>query len=518
MTFLRKILLPTLLLVTLSCSPNKSANDKSKDGSKSSKKSEESTLSVSKIIITPPPPQIGGDKIISFAVTDQIPLKDVLIELGRVAQIDVDLDSSISGGIVLNAKNRPLKEVIDRIAKLGNLRYSYQNGVLHFEKDMPYSKNYFVDFLTGSQLWSDVESNITAILNVGSNQQNQSGQDQNANGGNNNQNTAHLNSNKSAGIISIYANNSQHEQISKYLDDVYKNSSAQVLIEAKVVEVTLSREFDTGINWSWVDTGKTASTSGTFGSGNAATSSFDISIPKISTITGIGGDLSAKVQILEQFGKAKAISSPRINAINNQKAVLDFSQKKIYFTVSASSSVSTGTATNTVSTVTATKNEVDVGVRLEITPSINLATNEITLDVKPKLSIDTGQVAKDPSVNPNGGASLGNTIPIINTRQLSTIAKVQSGSILVIGGLISENSNEGGSGIPILMRIPLLKYFFGFFYDSSNKVETVIFIKATILNSSNNMNKYDRDFYKKNSNDPTLNSHKKSLWEKYTDY
>ncbi len=514
MTLLRKILLPLLILSLLSCSESKVDLSKSKKPKKSETNGE-TVPSFSKLIMTPPPPQIGGDKTISFSVTDQVPLKDVLIELGRVAKIDVDLDSGISGGIVINAKNRPLKEIIDRIAALGNLRYSFQNGVLHFERDMPYAKNYFVDFLSGSQLWSDVEANISAILSDAAPAGSSSGE-AGSSGGSTSTASSRYTSNKSAGIVSVYASKLQHEQIAKYLDDVYRTSSAQVLIEAKVVEVTLSKEFDTGINWNWVEAGKSASTHGSFGGGSGSAASFVASVPKVK-LFGLGGNLSANIQALEQFGKARALSSPRINAINNQKAVLDFSQKKIYFTISSSASTSTGTATNTVSTVTATKNEVDVGVKLEITPSINLDTSEITLDVKPKLSIDSGLVAKDPSVNPSTGVSLGNTVPIINTRELSTIAKIQSGSILVIGGLISESAGEGGTGIPFLMRIPILKYMFGMFNNSASKVETVIFIKATIVNSSNNMNKADRNFYSDNAGDDAFPK-KKTLWDKYFDY
>lgn len=513
MNLLRKILLPALLAILLSCSPGKDSDKSGKVKKVGKEKGSlgETIPNFSKLIMTPPPPQLGGDKTISFSVTDQVPLKDVLIELGRVAKIDIDLDSGITGGVVINAKNRPLKEVIDRIATLGNLRYSYKNGVLYFERDLPYSKNYFVDFLSDSQLWSDVESNVAAILSDAAFMADSEG---NASAGTN----ARYTSNKSAGIISAYATKAQHDQISKYLDDVYKTSSAQVLIEAKVVEVTLTKEFDTGINWSWINGAKGITTgSGGQSFGQAGSSAaITATIPQVK-LFGIGGNdvnsLSASVSALEKFGKAKAISSPRISALNNQKALLDFSQKKIYFTVSASSSVSTGTATNTVSTVTATQNSVDVGVKLEITPSINLSTNEVTLNIKPKLSLDTGTVANDPSVNPSTGESLGNTIPIINTRELSTIAKVQSGNILVIGGLLSENSSENGSGLPLLMRIPVLKYIFGYFSYYSSKVETVIFIKATIISSGNNIEKSDRDIYGAEDS-----SKKKKLWDKYFDY
>jgi hypothetical protein len=109
--------------------------------------------SVSKLVVSPPPPVIGGDKIVTFSVTDQVPLKDVLIELGRVANIDIDIDSAITGGVIINAKNRPFKEVLDRIASMARLRYSFKNGVLHFERDTPYMKNYFVDYLSGGKVW-----------------------------------------------------------------------------------------------------------------------------------------------------------------------------------------------------------------------------------------------------------------------------------------------------------------------------------------------------------------------------
>jgi MSHA type pilus biogenesis protein MshL len=431
--------------------------------------------SVSKLILTPPPPKIGGNKTISFSVTDQVPLRDVLIELGRVAGIDVDVDPNISGGIILNAKNRPLTEVIDRIANLGKLRYSYVNDVLHFELDSPYLKNYFVDFLAGSALWGDVESNLTSLLGTSIDTSSSFS-------------SSKISSNKSAGMISVYATRAQHESVSKYLDDVYKIASAQVLIEAKVVEVTLKKDYSAGIDWNWVEAGKSVSTS--FGAPSAPT--ITAIVPKVKLL-GLGGNISATIKALETFGTARAISSPRISAINNQTATLDFSEKLIYFTISASASTSTGTSTNTVQTITATKNEVAVGVQLSITPSINLGTEEITLDIKPTLSVNSGEVAVDPSVD-STGKSLGNTIPIIKTRSIDTIAKVQSGSVLVVGGLMTESATNTDSGVPLLSRIPILGHLFKFTSKSSGIIETVIFIKATIVNNSTPPNKYDRDF------------------------
>jgi hypothetical protein len=100
---------------------------------------------LSKTIITPPPPIIGGDIIMSVYINSANPIVDVLVDIGRAANIDVDIDSAVnnSGGVIINANNRPLKEIIDRICIQANLRYSYKNKVLFFEPDKSFLKNAF---------------------------------------------------------------------------------------------------------------------------------------------------------------------------------------------------------------------------------------------------------------------------------------------------------------------------------------------------------------------------------------
>lgn len=470
--------------------------DKSSKVSRRDKKFEDAKIAKAKIpqasnlVITPPPPVIGGEKIISFSATDQVPIKDILIELGRIANIDIDLDPAITGGIIINAKNRPLKEVIDRIATLGSLRYSYKNGVLFFERDTPFMKNYFVDYLIGGSLWTDVEANITSLLSASA------AQVQQGSGGDASFSapiaTSSFTSNKSAGIISVFATGKQHTAISSYLKDVEKHASAQVLIEAKIVEVTLSKEFASGIDWAWVGKNNSITTSGSFGVGELIDPSIEASIPDIK-LFGLNGSISATIQALERFGNAKAISSPRITAMNNQNATLDFSETLIYFTIETSASTVAGTTNpTTTSSVTATKNEIPIGVQLSITPSINVKTSEITLDIQPTLSVDSGREAVDPSVNPETGKSLGNTIPIVKTRSLKTLAKIQSGNVLVIGGLMSDTTSDVETGVPFLARIPVLGHLFKYNSKSTQVVETVIFLKATVVDSGSIVGREDR--------------------------
>jgi hypothetical protein len=543
---------------------------KDKKAAKLEKEKEEAPIpSSSRLIMTPPPPAIGGDKTISFSVTDQVPLKDVLVELGRMAQIDVDLDPNISGGIILNAKNRPLKEVIDRIAHLGKLRYSYQNGVLHFENDSAYSKNYFVDYLTDGTLWADVENGVSSIINPGgggsaanNNNNNRNGANTNsannsnsanrangangatgvnggnaanannnantnnnsgaaansangnaanANGGrggqantagrggqgnaagraNNNNASAFVSSNRSAGIMSVYATEKQHEQIAKYLAEVESSVSAQVLIEAKVVEVKLSETFNTGINWAMAGTTDTLTST----NGYAAGGPLQFVTTKI-----LASNLSASISALEKFGTTRTLSSPRIHASNNQRATINFADKLIYFTVSQTqSTASNGVGSVAVAkTTTSTKNEEKIGVQLEITPSINIKTNEITMSIRPTLSIKSDEVLDPASpTDLDGNITIKNLVPVIQSRELSTIAKIQSGNIFVIGGLMKEGTVNSNTGIPYLGRIPLLGWLFKSASKDSAVTETVIFIKATVIGSGSQVGKIDRDVQNK---------------------
>ncbi len=450
--------------------------------------------------LEPPKPIVGDDILnnkttISFSVTEQVPLKDVLIELGRAAKIDVDLDSNISGGIVINARNRPLGEVIDRIAELGNLRYNYDKGVLHFRRDSPYVKNYFVDYLfDGSILWAEVSQNLSTIItnNSASVLSEKSASDTSVTTA---IPTSSITLNKTAGIMSIFATQRQHKEIATYLADVEKSASAQVLIEAKVVEVALNDEFKTGIDWSWSDfasNGRSVAVdvSNGFTQGNPLGIVFS-------------GDITASVSALEKFGTSRTLSSPRIHAINNQKAILNFAKKLIYFKLENTQTNAAGGNNNTVTAVattrTSTKIEIDVGVELIITPSINLETNEITLNVAPKITAEFGERILDPAspTDDAGVITVRNEVPQIKTRELKTIAKVQSGNILVIGGLMEESTSNTDTGIPFLQRIPILGYLFKSTSKVSETTETVIFIKATIVNSGSQPHKVDRDIQEK---------------------
>lgn len=492
---------------------------------------------LTKLLIPPLPPQIQGDKLISFSVTEDVSIKDVLIEIGRMADVDVQVDKNINGGIILKVKRKPLKIVLDRICRLANLKYSFEDGILSFERDIPYRVNYTLDFIPDGDLWDSVQGSAEEILEMlvsedaiaaksMRNESKVSNLVQNEDGSfieggtapaNNSSSTndseefqARVIINKPANILTVYANSKAQRAISEYLKEVQRNASAQVLIEIKMVEVSLDHNKQNGVDWSWINSKLSASGGGSGGSGgdsNDTTISDSITmnpasgiVAKVTAKSLAGGSLDAAVSLLESFGKTRTLSSPRIHAINNQESTFSFVDKEIYFDIEVDNTTTGDGTTLVENNITSTKQEVDVGVTININPTINLEKHEVTLKVEPEMTVISGW-KDDPATTGTGSVS---QVPVIQSRKITTTMKVKDGEVMVIGGLMKDNVTHTESGVPVLQHIPILGYLFKKDTISSNLVETVIFIKATIIDnptSSNTLDRKSRNFYNKFSND-----------------
>lgn len=465
-------------------------NAKKDDNSVMGLSNKNATPNISKLLVAPPPPPIGNGNLVSFSVTEEVPIKDALIELGRVADVDIEVDPSITGGIILKITNKPLDIIVQRISDLAGLKYTYSNNILRFKKDLPYTETYDVDFLIDNDIWSSIESALNEIitLNAPSNVDTQvstvtapqQSRTQNSNSGD-----YKIIINKPSSMITVYANEKTQKAVKEYIDNVKTNYASQVLIEAKVVEVVLNDDYQAGIDWSFTNGDKGGITSG-YSGGSFATAPGGLS-GNITTAI-FGGSLTAAINALQTFGQTKTISSPRVHSMNNQKAELKFISKLIYFSLEKDEETDSDTG-DTTTTYTATKQEEEVGATLDIIPSIDLANNEVTLKVSPQLKVKVGEVA-DPTNNLN-------LVPIIQTRSVETSLKIKSGNVLVIGGLMSEDTVNTDTGIPFLSGIPIIGNLFKSTSRSKEVRETVIFIKATIIKANGEVEKYDRDLYKK---------------------
>ena len=303
--------------------------------------------------------------------------------------------------------------------------------------------------------------------------------------------------NKKAGIISISATEVQHKQIEDYLNKVTRNITAQVLIEAKIVEVSLDEKFETGINWTELSAGN----SGNFSNITDASNVFSLGITRGSG----SGKLDGTMQFIQSFGTTRTLSSPRITALNNQQSVLSFTENKVYFEVDVdNTSTTTDSGTTTDITVESELKTVPIGIILSLLPSINLDKNEVTMNIRPTISSSSSSV-NDPAVDiasAEADANITSSIPEVQLKEIDTMLKLKSGETMVIGGLIEHSNSDNSTGVPWLKDIPLLGYFFKSTNKDTNLTETVIFIKATIINSEPQINQSDRDFYNIFTRDP----------------
>jgi len=592
-------------------------------GSDQTNPSEPPIPDLAEILATPDPPKLAETKLVSVAVTEDVPLKDVLIEVARLADVDIEVDSSITGGISFRAKDRPFNEVIERIADLAGLRYSTKNNVLRVERDTPYIQIYSLDLLnmertsqgnigvntgtsgsgggggagggnaytggvtsgststitakTDSDFWKQFEESVQKILTYeetsrisGANLASQINQanraptpvnyaatdyamdyaaagyaapnqkpgnapagQPNAAGGAQNKAPAtrpvavaagdggavtHPAAtpgksfyvlNRQASTLTVSATDKQHKILKRFISKIEDNASAQVLIEAKIVEVTLSDIYQSGIDWSFLN--KNAGFNMKASTPTANASSFTSFALNKSNVAG-SFDLTSAVKLVEQFGVTRTLSSPRLHATNNQQAVLTFADNLVFFELKfditdAVLNTSGGITQPAKTKVTSTIHTVPIGILLSLQPSINTEKGEVTLSVRPTLSRILSYT-EDPSV-PISLASAGITnlnikslVPVVEVRELDSILKVKSGEVMVIGGLMESKNINTDVGAPGISSVPYLGNFFKSVDKSNTSKELVIFIRATIVGTNGNASPSDKNFYNKFTQDP----------------
>lgn len=217
----------------------------------------------------------------------------------------------------------------------------------------------------------------------------------------------------------------------------------QIMIEAKIVEITLEGEKDLGIKW-------------TSGSEDAKVEG-QISIGEI-TLGGSferSGLIEATLEALEREGKTNILSNPKVLTLDGKEAIIS-SGSRIPLKQTSSEN---GTETESIE-------YMDVSLGMTITPRLS-SDGLVTMDVEPKIE--------------SLGAEEVQGYPIINSRREKVIIRANLGETVVIGGLISSEDIENITKIPLLGDIPFFGELFKFSHTESKKTELIILITAHVL-------------------------------------
>lgn len=213
-------------------------------------------------------------------------------------------------------------------------------------------------------------------------------------------------------------------------------------------------------------------------------------------------DIGAAIDALSEFGTVKALASPRVTVVNNQSAVLNVAKNVVFFEIDIDVTTDSG---QSQTEVTSDVKTVPEGVLINVAPSIDVENNSILMAVRPTIT-NIGEFKRDPGiefVKASAGIvddTLVNEVPVVQVQELDSVLRLNSGEIMIMGGLLQDRTVSTQNSVPVLGEIPFIGKAFSSQSDSVKKSELVIFLKATILDGSN-VHNTDKDLYKMFSHD-----------------
>ncbi|OGT47515.1 MAG: hypothetical protein A3E82_09570 [Gammaproteobacteria bacterium RIFCSPHIGHO2_12_FULL_38_11] len=282
--------------------------------------------------------------------------------------------------------------------------------------------------------------------------------------------------NPQANIVMVHAYPAELREVSNYLAVIQKNLHREVIIEAKILEITLNDNYQAGINWKILG----ANQSGI----NGLTPSFANDGQMFSLTLDVGhGDFTSAINLLAQQGNIQVLSSPHIATINNQEAVIKVGNAQFYVTGYTSNITPTGSTNTTSQSVEL--NPFFSGITLDVTPQIS-QDGGVILFIHPSIShvVDQNKTIQLASTGTNASNNT-LTLPLASStvRESDNVVHAQDGQIVVIGGLMQNTTTEVVAGTPWLSKMP----FFGTVARNTNqtsvKTELVILLRPVIVNN-----------------------------------
>ncbi|GAB1104088.1 MAG: pilus (MSHA type) biogenesis protein MshL [Shewanella algae] len=279
-----------------------------------------------------------------------------------------------------------------------------------------------------------------------------------------------------AGLVTVRANPDELRQIRSFLSTAESHLQRQVILEAKILEVTLSDGYQQGIQWQDVLGSALADGNTKVNFGTSEGSFGDQITEAIGGVTSLslkGTDFTAMITLLDTQGDVDVLSSPRVTASNNQKAVIKVGRDE-YFVTDVSS-------TTVASTTPVTSPEVELtpffsGIALDVTPQID-KDGSVLLHVHPSVT-DVKEQKKSIKIS---DSSLDLPLAQSEIRESDTVIKALSGDVVVIGGLMKSENTEVVSKVPLLGDIPFIGEAFTNRSKLKRKTELVILLKPTVV-------------------------------------
>ena len=311
--------------------------------------------------------------------------------------------------------------------------------------------------------------------------------------------------NAQSGIVVVRAMPAELRAVSQYLQTTQDVIERQVILEAKILEVELSDGFQSGVNWSALGKGKNGDSviAGQFGGSSVFTSGVsnlqgqtdalnptNLSSLRSDVASAFGGmfamslnigDFTGFLEFLKTQGDVHVLSSPRVSTVNNQKAVIKVGTDEFFVT-------DVNTNTNTALGGASANQSVNVeltpffsGVALDVIPQIS-EDDVVTLHIHPSVSEVTERVKQ---ISLSSISQLSVPLALSMIRESDSIVRARSGQVVVIGGLMQNQTRNKKTSVPLFGDLPLIGGLFRHEKKITRKSELVILLRPIVVDSDN---------------------------------
>lgn len=398
----------------------------------------------------------GQPQLYSFKAR-QLPLRDALGLLAKAHGLNIVADPEVTGTVSVDFQNVPLAKAFDIL--LSSMGYSWEDdqGVIRVYSSI--TRTYEVDYIQakrsagatggggeGAAFWQEFETQIRSLLSS----------------------KGRLIVNRLTGTVMVTDLPARVELVNRFIGLMREGMYRQVDIEVRIVEVTLSDSFALGLDWSRFQ--QVAGRDNSIGFNTRITAPQGTSaLPSTMTLRMTNpASYVSLLDALSQQGDVRMVSQPRIRIMNNQTARVKSGTDEAFFVRSSNRVIQN--SGGVLETVNEQPQTVSLGVTLSVTPQIS-ADGWAMLNITPSLTRLIGT-----AVSPRGDS----TAPILDISEASTMVRVRSGELVILGGLIQEETTDTNRRVPGLGEVPAFGNLFKSTYKAGRRKELVIFLAPTI--------------------------------------
>ncbi|MCX9115009.1 pilus (MSHA type) biogenesis protein MshL [Aeromonas veronii] len=394
--------------------------------------------------------------------TETIPVNYLMMSRRGLSRTSVS-----TGGVTANDSNNSSDSSFDSASNNNSTNNSSGNN-----SNGNSSNGTRIETDTNSDYWTDLRDSLQTLIGTGDGRA--------------------VITSPQAGLVTIRAYPKELKAVREFLNQSDSHLKRQVVLEARIIEVALNEGYEQGVDWSGLSASWDGN-KGITGGGSLANTQLPTTPNQIFTALGGGagfkvsdGNFNVAVNLLKTQGDVNTLSSPRVTATNNQKAVIKVGTDEYFVTNASTTTVSTTSGDRTTPNVELTP--FFSGISLDVTPQID-EEGKVLLHIHPSV-IDTEEQTKTIKVTDSDTLVL--PLAKSSIRESDTVVQANNGDIIVIGGLMKTDKQEIVSKVPLLGDIPWVGEAFTNRRESTKKVELVIMLKPTVVEKDTWQNELQR--------------------------